>query len=1054
MTGSRAIRLLLVIVVCLIASTETDRLIADTLTTQGVTFSLSDATGVLAFTKVEAWAGWAGSEWMMRPFVLVYCAISALLWVVVGRLLRDLFTATVPGWQPNGMAARVLLRMAVVLQLIGLALVASAFVVGLPGTTQFGYLLATVFTASWAAFLASIIGALRNGPVRASLVAGANRIRHALYSQRLSATVVIGIAVLAIVPRSGVLEQLPDAQRAWIDNGNEYLHAVLAFATTAIVAGILFVLGRKRAERHHRSFVSQDMPTLPASIWWWLSGPILAFAVYLALTIYGANQGDAALFVDHRQFWIFEGILVAILLVSLLLRALDIGSDPLPAPPFSIERAQDSAAAGDLLAFSLVAVSGLSLLRSFTAPLLLSSVEGVGSLGYTILFFVLCGAGTGIGLLAIPALTARAAALNTYLYTTRAAAGPSSHVGRLLLPDVHIPDAEIRWRLRFTIPTFVIAGLTLLMFTVFPERFATFLGPASTAILALGAWSTVLGIGIAEMQDTKPLHIFRAMNLRSNPVLTLLVVVPLLISLIAGSAPTHAIQERPNVVTESKRLSLTQAFQQWYGSSEQCTRETSNGVSVRPLVVAAAEGGGIRAATWTVDVYSQLAVAGDCARSAVLLSSGASGGSVGLTLFREKPSSPDDATATSSQTAQYGVAVDRVTDLGSSAALATVTASLVVGDMIAGSTGLRIPTERNEYSLETPGAEATSLEWQDRAALMQGVWRKQSPNLGLPYDLNRQSPTGWLVLNSTSVDLDCKVLVSQLDLGLPHTTTNTGIGDVSDCRNGTAELPAALDLVEVYRDCPINLDWATAAMLSARFPFVTPAGRVSSETAGSGEAACVDGVPNLQLIDGGYYDNTGLGTISDLAPELASIISAHNALATDRGEAIVVPVVLYVRNSAGADIDVAPPHIQSELVVPLVGVSSNKLQLEASTWLQRISNSFASVCPLDPNVAGGVAPKAPEATPCQVAVSEVRDQLGYGVAIVAPNTSPSLEAPLGWQLSDMSRDILCDKVAAQLDGTARDPSHKYSYGSLPEMVSILEPGLSAAQIKASPIICR
>ena len=50
---------------------------------------------------------------------------------------------------------------------------------------------------------------------------------------------------------------------------------------------------------------------------------------------------------------------------------------------------------------------------------------------------------------------------------------------------------------------------------------------------------------------------------------------------------------------------------------------------VQPLVMVAAEGGGIRAAWWTIDVMSKVAST-ECGANSVLLASGVSGGAVGL----------------------------------------------------------------------------------------------------------------------------------------------------------------------------------------------------------------------------------------------------------------------------------------------------------------------------------------------------------------------------------------------------------------------------------------
>ena len=96
-------------------------------------------------------------------------------------------------------------------------------------------------------------------------------------------------------------------------------------------------------------------------------------------------------------------------------------------------------------------------------------------------------------------------------------------------------------------------------------------------------------------------------------------------------------------------------------------------------------------------------------------------------------------------------------------------------------------------------------------------------------------------------------------------------------------LPAvSLDLPEVYGGCTPALSWATAALLSARFPTLTPAGRFpgGASSRGGAQPDCEDPSPGpLQLVDGGYAERTGLGTLSDLAPELMGAVRRWNAAA-------------------------------------------------------------------------------------------------------------------------------------------------------------------------------
>ena len=73
--------------------------------------------------------------------------------------------------------------------------------------------------------------------------------------------------------------------------------------------------------------------------------------------------------------------------------------------------------------------------------------------------------------------------------------------------------------------------------------------------------------------------------------------------------------------------------------------------------------------------------------------------------------------------------------------------------------------------------------------------------------------------------------------------------------------------------CLAALANSTAGMATARFPYVTPSGGVGPCRARSGQ----------QLVDGGYTENSGIGTIVDLSSSwLAAVRTVNNAAARSR----------------------------------------------------------------------------------------------------------------------------------------------------------------------------
>jgi hypothetical protein len=441
-------------------------------------------------------------------------------------------------------------------------------------------------------------------------------------------------------------------------------------------------------------------------------------------------------------------------------------------------------------------------------------------------------------------------------------------------------------------------------------------------------------------------------------------VIPVVVAQLSGSVGLHGV-ERLAPDARVDRPDLAEAFDAWLERSEGCEAEV-DGRAVRPLVLVAAEGGGIRAATWTVATLAEFAADGRCAAEAVFLSSGVSGGSIGLavasTLDRD-----DDGGAPDGLAADYPDRVrDAVQELGRSAALPAGVVGLLASDPLASTTGLRSPT------IEDP------TRWRDRAALFEDGWRAADDRLALPWGAEPAAPTGLVVANSADILSGCRVVASQVELGIGRsgsTTEQAPPGDVEGnaqrprCDQGSAEPPLTLDLVDFFGDCGLGTDWATAAMLSARFPVVTPGGVVDRSALCTGEQG--DDRDRLHLVDGGYAENSGLGLVADIAPALARLVEAHNT-ASDGPD--VLPYVVYIQNSPGAYLAPRAQESVPELAVPAAGFATRATQVTPNSWIQRTMASLGMSS----------------------------DQ----VVIAAAGTSPSVTVPLGWGLSEATVDQL------------------------------------------------
>jgi hypothetical protein len=246
---------------------------------------------------------------------------------------------------------------------------------------------------------------------------------------------------------------------------------------------------------------------------------------------------------------------------------------------------------------------------------------------------------------------------------------------------------------------------------------------------------------------------------------------------------------------------------------------------------------------------------------------------------------------------------------------------------------------------------------------------------------------------------------------------------VPACNGADAELANTVDLQDYLGNCIFSLDWATASELSARFPILSPAGRVSNETL---PADCRQ-VSDLQLVDGGLTDNTALATISDLAPELVQLITAANAQANGAERPYVVPIVLYISNNAGADVTATPDGTRPEALIPLTALLHAPLGLlTAQAWLTRLSTQLGNVCPATDTV-------------CAAALDELRSRVPQGVAVVQPSTAPSVSVPLGWTISSFSRTRLRLEAETQAEcGAAGSEVECFTGGGYGRLGDVLD----------------
>ncbi len=249
------------------------------------------------------------------------------------------------------------------------------------------------------------------------------------------------------------------------------------------------------------------------------------------------------------------------------------------------------------------------------------------------------------------------------------------------------------------------------------------------------------------------------------------------------------------------RPELTQAATSWIGWLDRHYETEAR----HPVFVVAAEGGGLRAAYWTAAVLTSLQHQYQTFADHCFAISAVSGGSLGAAVF---------ATLLSARPGDFRVASREVL---SHDYLAPTIARLL---------GTDLPQQFLPFPILPDRGSAMEKSWEQS-------WKKVSEDalsrpfleLGLPH-------RPLLFLNGTEVETGRRVIFSPVRIP-PH-------GDFQNAEDG-------IDLAGG------DLSTSAAAHLSARFTYVSPAGTLWS------------GGSVHRIVDGGYFENSGAATATEIA---------------------------------------------------------------------------------------------------------------------------------------------------------------------------------------------
>jgi hypothetical protein len=456
-------------------------------------------------------------------------------------------------------------------------------------------------------------------------------------------------------------------------------------------------------------------------------------------------------------------------------------------------------------------------------------------------------------------------------------------------------------------------------------------------------------------------------GLQRFPLLTFLAVLVVGTSTVTTSPGFHLVRvhgDDDQAGAPRTAFTVAEAFEWWQG-------EAPANDTWQPLLLVASSGGGGRAAYWTIlamdclfgdDPVLSRAVAcdgGALDRTSTFVASGISGGSVGMAMF--------------------------------SAAGGDLDPDAVFGD------GFVEPIIANLLGTDAPNALVHSRDWRDRAGALEDAWEDAIPGMAEPFDLPVTAGEAWdplLLLNSAAVEDGCRVNVSALSLAV-NRRSDDGVpaGLRGSCQSlrqfelarpantQAGPLPAARDLRDLLCDDE-SIHVSTAALLSARFPYVSPSGAL---------AFCSDPERFTFMVDGGLVDSSAASPLEAVLDTVMPLVRSRNAGRAD-GVPCIQPVVLQLDNGYDDVTPSGPPGRPKELVAPATGkaIAGNAA---ASTARQSLAET-ASTLVEDAGCGADEVPRLPT------------------WVHVSPQAHPGIQAPLGWSLSTPAREDLRNELQA------------------------------------------
>jgi hypothetical protein len=357
------------------------------------------------------------------------------------------------------------------------------------------------------------------------------------------------------------------------------------------------------------------------------------------------------------------------------------------------------------------------------------------------------------------------------------------------------------------------------------------LGVAATLVFTIGIWVPLGSAAVALGEYWR------------FPILGALIVWAFVISPLTDNHPIRTLGALPKT-----RDSLDEAFDNWYGRVQKLPRY-AGGTTEIPLIIVATEGGGIRAAYWTATALASLHDQVPGFADHCFAISSVSGGSLGALVYdallasrvEQAHGNGASGTATFSQLAGAAQPIGPdVQPMLNFDALSGTLASMAQPDLVQ----KFLPTCFGDVGCFPDRAQALENGWEFG---WHHAFKNDGFSRGFASMMQRHRELPSLFLNGTMVETGERIITSNVDIHSSLVFRNAYDG-----------------LREINSDIRLS----TAADMSARFTYVSPAGKIPY-TRGDASRKYLG-----HVIDGGYFENSGGVTASEI---LQFVIAKRNS---------------------------------------------------------------------------------------------------------------------------------------------------------------------------------